>query len=111
MGALVAAGRLDLIKVCDMILAARDPDEEEPTAPGEDYEIIGSGDGLAVLAACLRQLAAEGGEAAMAAAWRATGHRVACLVPEVRCHNVLQFEHIATSALMVEGNTFSKLHV
>ena len=87
MGALLAAGRLDLTKVGDMILAARDPDEEALAAPGGDSEIIGSGIGLAVLAACMRQLAAEVGEAAMAAAWRAAGHRVARFVPEVRCHN------------------------
>ena len=86
MGALVAAGRLDLNKVGEMVLAARDPGEEEPAAPGEETELIDSGVGLAVLAACLRQVAAEGGEAAMAAAWRATGHRVALFVPEVRSH-------------------------
>lgn len=91
MGALVAAGRLDLTEVCEMVLAARGPDEEEPAAPGDETEMIDSGLGLAVLAACLRQLAAHGGEAAMAAAWRATGHRVARFVPEVRCHKCTAF--------------------
>ena len=72
MGALVAAERLSLTNVCEMVLAARDPDEDEPAAPGDDSEISALGVGLAVLAACLRQLA--GGARRP---WRQHGARLA----------------------------------
>ncbi|KAK9834304.1 hypothetical protein WJX81_005155 [Elliptochloris bilobata] len=84
MGALVAAGRMDLARVCAAVLAAVGP-EEEPAAPGEDSELIASGAALEIVGACLRRVTAERGDAAAAAAWRATGLNVLSFAPTFEC--------------------------
>ncbi|KAK9839712.1 hypothetical protein WJX81_007820 [Elliptochloris bilobata] len=79
-GALVAAGKLDLARMAAAVRAAEDPDGE-PAGSGEDAELIASGGALDVVAACLKQLEAEMGAAAMAAAWQATGVDVLSFAP------------------------------
>ena len=82
-GALVAAGKLDLGRMAAAVRAAEDPDGE-PAGPGEDTELIGGGFALDVVAACLKQLEAEKGSGAMAAGWQTTGADILSFAPSVR---------------------------
>ena len=113
MGALVAAGRLELSAMCAAVLVARGPEEEEPAAPGGDSELIELGHGLAVLGACLQRLAAMAGEAAKTAAWRASGCRIARFVPAVRrlCQECIALDEHHCKCLIMDSIDFCKLHV
>lgn len=81
-GALVAAGKLDLAHMATAVRTAEDP-EGEPAGPGEDPELITGGGALDLVVACLKQLEEEQGSAAMAAAWQATGMDILSFVPSV----------------------------
>jgi len=81
-GALVAAERLDLARMAAAVAKAEDPDDAAP--PGEETELVSGGGALDVVAACLRQLEAEKGGPAMAAAWQATGLDILSFAPSVR---------------------------
>ena len=82
-GALVAAGLLDLARMAAAVRSAEDPDGE-PAGPDDEPELIASGGALDVVAACLKQLEAEKGSAGMAAAWQATGVDILSFAPSVR---------------------------
>jgi len=64
------------------VAKAEDPDDAAP--PGEETELVSGGGALDVVAACLRQLEAEKGGSAMAAAWQATRLDILSFAPSVR---------------------------
>lgn len=79
MGALVAAGVLELKPMLQHILTAAPAD----AAPEEPPAVVDSGDALKVLGALLNQITAKKGEAASLSAWESTSLTLEAFLPEV----------------------------
>lgn len=78
MGALVAAGVLELKPMLQHILTAAPAD----AAPEEPPAVVDSGDALKVLGALLNQITAKKGEAASLSAWESTSLTLEAFLPE-----------------------------